>query len=393
MARLLMMTDFSESYANKLLEGIMRFSHEHDPWVVCKMPLSLRDSGRMDEVVKFAVSWKADAIIGQFLPTDDVDAFRRHGIIAIAQDFHQRFPSICNISGDYAASGKICADYLIKKRVRNFAFYGMKGMVWSDERRDSFVEEIRSRVPDATISILEKNDLSEIWWYNLEGLGKWLRELPKPVAVLACDDNRAYYILEAAKQEGGGASRIPEDIMVLGIDNDESLCQLCSPQLSSLNQDVEEAGYETASLIDKLLSLPPKDRFSKPRDILVRPTFVTTRRSTDAVLHPNPYISRVLYHINNNISERVNVEDIVALVPMSRRLLESVFRREMGISIYQYIIKMRVEKMKDLMLNGHTPLAAANALGMDYKIIARSFKKFTGMTPGEFAGTITKRVI
>ena len=92
MARLLLMTDFSESYANKLLKGIMRFSHEHEPWVVCKMPLSLRDNGRMDEVVKFAVDWKADAIIGQFLPTDDVDAFRKHGIIAIAQDYHQKFP-------------------------------------------------------------------------------------------------------------------------------------------------------------------------------------------------------------------------------------------------------------------------------------------------------------
>ncbi len=388
-----MMTDFSESYANKLLKGIMRFSHEHEPWVVCKMPLSLRDNGRMDEVVKFAVSWKADAIIGQFLPTDDVDAFRRHGIIAIAQDFQKRFPSIHNISGDYAASGRICADYLIKKGVRNFGFYGLKGMVWSDERRDSFVDEIRSRLPDATISIREKNDLSETWWYDLEALGTWLRELPKPVAVLACDDNRAYYVIEAAKQEGGETSRIPEEIMVLGIDNDESLCQLCSPQLSSLNQGVEEAGYETASVIDELLSLPPEKRFGKTQDIIVKPTFVTARRSTDAVLHPNPYISKVLYHINNNLNERVNVEDVVALVPMSRRLLENVFRREMGISIYQYIIKMRVEKMKDLMVNGYTPLAAADSLGMDYKIIARSFKKMTGMTPGEFAGTITKKEI
>ena len=79
MARLLLMTDFSESYANKLLKGIVRFSHEHEPWVVCKMPLSLRDNGRMEEVLKFAIDWKADAIIGQFLPTDDVDAFSRHG--------------------------------------------------------------------------------------------------------------------------------------------------------------------------------------------------------------------------------------------------------------------------------------------------------------------------
>ena len=344
MARLLLMTDFSESYANKLLKGIMRFSHEHEPWVVCKMPLSLRDNGRMDEVVKFAVDWKADAIIGQFLPTDDVDAFRKHGIIAIAQDYHQKFSSISNI--------------------------------------------IQTRVPDATISIQEKYDISETWWYDLDGLAKWLRELPKPVSIFACDDNRAYYIVEAAKMTGGDDMRIPEDIMVLGIDNDESLCQLCSPQLSSVNQDVEEAGYNTASFIDELLALPLEERMKRTRDIIVKPTHVTTRRSTDAVLHPNPYISRILYFINNNINDRISVDDVVALVPMSRRLLESTFRREMGTSIYQYIIKVRVEKMKDLMINGYTPLNAADMLGMDYKILARSFKKLTDMTPGEFYDTL-----
>ena len=86
--------------------------------------------------------------------------------------------------------------------------------------------------------------------------------------------------------------------------------------------------------------------------------------------------------------QRISVDDVVALVPMSRRLLEGTFRREMGTSIYQYIIKVRVEKMKDLMVNGYSPLAAADILGMDYKIIARSFKKLNGITPGEFADNI-----
>ena len=388
MARLLLMTDFSESYANKLLKGIMRFSHEHEPWVVCKMPLSLRDNGRMDEVVKFAVDWKADAIIGQFLPDDDVEAFRRHGIIVIAQDYQQKFPTISNISGDYVASGRICADYLIKKRVRNFAFFGLKGMVWSDERRDGFFSEVKELVPEATMSVYEKSDISETWWYDLSSLSQWLKELPKPVGILACDDNRAYYIVEASKQEGVEGMRIPEDIMVLGIDNDESLCQLCSPQLSSLNQDTEEAGFNTASFIDEVLSLPVEERMTRKTDIIVKPTYITTRRSTDAVLHPNPYISKILYYINNNINERISVDDLVSLVPMSRRLLESTFRREMGTSIYQYVIQMRVEKMKDLIVNGNSPIAAADILGTDYKIIARSFKNITGSTPGEFAKSI-----
>jgi len=378
------MTDFSEAYANKLLQGIMRYSHEHKPWVVCKVPLRLRDSGRLEEVVRFAVAWKADAIIGQFRSVDDVDGFRRNGIIPIAQDYRQHIPGIVNISGDYALSGRICADYFIEKGVKSFAFFGLHGFVWSDERRDSYFAQIRSRMPDASTSLLEKYDADEAWWYDLERITKWLRSLPKPVGILACDDQRAYYIMEASKL-GGEGMRIPNDIMVLGVDNDETVCQLTSPALSSLNQATEDAGYNAAKVIDQLLALPPSQRFKEVEDIVVRPTFITARSSTDAFIHGNPYISRMMYFISNNLSNHLSVNDVVDQVPMSRRLVESIFRQEVGISIYQYIIRARVERMKDLIVNGHSPLEAADELGMDYKIIARNFKKLTGMTPGEFA--------
>jgi len=378
------MTDFSEAYANKLLQGIMRYSHENKPWVVCKVPLQLRDSGRLEEVVRFAVAWKADAIIGQFRSVDDVDGFRRNGIIPIAQDYRQHIPGIVNISGDYALSGRICADYFIEKGVKSFAFFGLHGFVWSDERRDSYFAQIRSRMPDASTSLLEKYDADEAWWYDLERITKWLRSLPKPVGILACDDQRAYYIMEASKL-GGEGMRIPNDIMVLGVDNDETVCQLTSPALSSLNQATEDAGYNAAKVIDQLLALPPSQRFKEVEDIVVRPTFITARSSTDAFIHGNPYISRMMYFISNNLSNHLSVNDVVDQVPMSRRLVESIFRQEVGISIYQYIIRARVERMKDLIVNGHSPLEAADELGMDYKIIARNFKKLTGMTPGEFA--------
>ena len=378
------MTDFSEAYANKLLQGIMRYSHEHKPWVVCKVPLQLRDSGRLEEVVRFAVAWKADAIIGQFRSVDDVDGFRRNGIIPIAQDYRQHIPGIVNISGDYALSGRICADYFIEKGVKSFAFFGLHGFVWSDERRDSYFAQIRSRMPDASTSLLEKYDADEAWWYDLERITKWLRSLPKPVGILACDDQRAYYIMEASKL-GGEGMRIPNDIMLLGVDSDETVCQLTSPALSSLNQATEDAGYNAAKVIDQLLALPPSQRFKEVEDIVVRPTFITARSSTDAFIHGNPYISRMMYFISNNLSNHLSVNDVVDQVPMSRRLVESIFRQEVGISIYQYIIRARVERMKDLIVNGHSPLEAADELGMDYKIIARNFKKLTGMTPGEFA--------
>lgn len=385
MARVLMMTDFSESYANKLLSGIMRYSHEHEPWTVCKVPLSLRDSGRIQELVDFATRWKADAVIGQFRSGDPVEGFLDRGIITLAQDFQQRFPNLINISGDYYLSGEMAADYFIEKGVRYFAFYGIPGMVWSEERLEGFSARIRERLPDATVSVHMKTSLQEIWWYDTDSLTEWLAALPKPVAILGCDDNIAYQIIEAVTQVGREDMRIPDDILVMGVDNDASVCQMCSPQLSSINQEVEHAGYQAAALIDELLAFPPAERRSRYRDIIVKPSYITTRQSTDAYIHQNPYVSKVMYYVNENLGSRIKVESLVDLVPMSRRMLETTFARETGISLYQYIIRARVNRMKDLINAGHSPLQAADELGTEYKIIARNFKNLTGMTPAEYA--------
>lgn len=384
MARLILMTDFSESYANKLLQGIMRYSHEHTPWIVCKMPLTLRDTGRMDEVIDFAQKWSADAIIGQFDPEDDLSIFREKGIIAIAQDYKTGFDGVCNIRGDYDLCGRICAQYFISKGARNFAFYGRSGVIWSDGRREGFVSEISERVEGNTISIYERVSTNAAWWYDLSSLTHWLESLPKPVAIMACDDNMAYQIVEACQTLPDDRLRIPEDIMLLGVDNDEALCELCYPQLSSLIQDVTQAGYETAQMIDEQLSRPLSERFEGIHDIHVLPTYVVTRRSTSAYICDNPYISRALSYIHDHLCDHLNVDDIVAQLPMSRRLLEKTFRREMGISIYQFIIQARVNKMKELIRSGKTLKETADELGVDYKIIARNFKNATGVYPSEF---------
>ena len=131
MIHLILLTDLTETYATELLRGILDYSQAHEPWVVSRMPTSYRVEHGVDGVVEWAKQWKADAIIGQFDPHDDVDAFARNGIIAVAQDFMQRFDSIPNITGDYLAQGMHAADYFINKGFRNFAFYGYANAVWS----------------------------------------------------------------------------------------------------------------------------------------------------------------------------------------------------------------------------------------------------------------------
>lgn len=377
------MTDFSESYAIGILQGILEYSRHNSPWVVCKMPLSIRDKYGIVEVVNFAKRWKADAIIGQFLDTDDVSLFRKNGIIAIAQDYQSKFTNIPCITGEYVRSGYIGADFFIERGYRNFAFYGLKGMVWSDERRRGFCEEIGRKVENPTINIQESIDLVNTWWYDISVLTSWLKSLPKPVAILACDDSRAYHIIEACQQDS--SLKIPEEIAVLGIDNDESVCLLSSPQLSSLSQDTKQAGYDTAKMIDEAMMLPLDKRFDAVHDIIAKVTFITTRDSTDAFQHSNKVISRVLTFINQNIGNRISVSDVVSVAGMSRRSLETTFKKEIGISVYQYILKMKVKRMTELFRQGYSISEVAQALDYDdLKSMSRTFKHYVGLTFSEF---------
>lgn len=383
MLRLLLMTDFSESYANKLLEGIVRYSYQCTPCVVCKMPLSVPAAGGLGKVLEFALQWHADAIIGQFKNDDDVDMFRRNGIVAVAQDYRLRFSTISNITANYNEEGRKCARYMINLGAKNFAFYGLRGSVWSDERRDGFLQQIRDDVKNATISVKERTMVNDAWWYDIGEVRSWLMQLPKPVAILACDDNMAYHIIEAC-QQGSSGMRIPNDIMLLGVDNDESLCKLCSPTLSSFAQQVEQAGFNTAMMIDKRMQLPLEQRFDVVEDVLVQPGAITIRKSTDVFLHDNPYIKKVCTYIQQHLTENIMIDDLVDQVPMSRRLLEQIFRAEIGVSIHQYILRMRVDRMKSLMNDRKTAQEAAQELGLDFKTISRSFKNITGETPVEY---------
>ncbi len=383
MARVIFLTDFSEEYARSILLGIARYAKETgQAWNLCKLPLSIRDKFGIEAVVEWAKRMKADAVIGQFYNTDNVDLFLQNGIIAVAQDFKKRFTTIPNITGPHRLAGEMGAEYFIKKGFRHFAFYGVRGIVWSDERCQGFREAVARANPAFTFSALHNNSQNDLWYYDSTQLIIWLQSLPKPVAIMACDDNQAYHITEACMQiAGGGNFRIPDDIAILGVDNDETICQLSSPNLSSLNQSVEQGGYDVAKLIDRQIRTPEAGW----EDVVVKPTHIITRQSTDIYANNDPYIAKVLKHIHENISQKLTVDNLVTLVPLSRRLLETRFKKEMGTSIYDYVIQIRIEKMAQLLCEGLSVSDAAAELGFsDIKNVSRTFKQLKGYTPSEY---------
>ncbi|MDR0667591.1 MAG: DNA-binding transcriptional regulator [Prevotellaceae bacterium] len=379
MPRVILLTDLTEEYAKNLLKGIIRYSKEHNPWVVCKMPFSYRIEHSVEGVLEWAKEWKADGIIAQFYNTDNVGIFKKNGIAAIAQDFKARFTEIPNITGAHQETGRMGARYFIQKGFKNFAFYGFKNIVWSAERCDGFLEEISNHHLENNFYEYRSSDLDNLWYYESTPLMNWLRSMPKPLAVMACDDNQAHHIAELCRI---GGVKIPEEIALLGVDNDESICTLADPPLSSINQAVEKGGYETAQLMEKMIQNP----HAHYDDIVVNPTHIITRQSSDIHATSDKHIAAALRYIHQHTDKEFKIESLCRAVSLSRRLLEIRFKREIGLPIYSYITNLRIERLAHRLVETQNPITEIidDLCFSDYKNIARLFKKLKGCSPSQF---------
>ena len=196
--RLLFITDFTEQFAYRFLRGILDYSQGTEHWVVCKMPPSFKRKLGMEGVVAWAKEWRADVVIAQFDPDDDVTLFRKNGIVALAQDYISKFDTIPNITGDYARTGTMAAEYFLSKGYSNFGFFGYNGVCWSDERCDAFRSRIeKSKAGSGNFYMYDGQNIDNMWYYDQSELTAWLQGLPRPIAIMACDDNQGNILLQA----------------------------------------------------------------------------------------------------------------------------------------------------------------------------------------------------
>ncbi|NOU46333.1 MAG: DNA-binding transcriptional regulator [Bacteroidales bacterium] len=376
MHKIILLFDISEEYGKNLLKGITRYSKEHGPWVFCRMPLHYRETLGMDRVLEFAKEWEANGIIAQLYNSSDIRKILDAGIPIIAEDFKERFSDIPNITGGYFETGRMGAEYFLNKGFKNFAFYGFRNIVWSRERAEGFEEFVTEHGYTVHSYEHEETPSRELWHYMPSALSQWLKSIPKPIAIMACDDERGNHITEACKHAG---IQIPEEIAVLGVDNDELTCNLSDPPLSSINLDIEHGGYETARLMDLLILNKQTGRY----DIIVKPTHVITRQSTDICATTDKYIAAALKYIHLNIDNNINVKDVLKKVPLSRRALEIRFFEVTGSAVYKYICNLRIQKFTNKLLETDKSIAeiAIESGFSESKNLSRLFKQIKGTTP------------
>ncbi|WP_338407840.1 DNA-binding transcriptional regulator [uncultured Flavobacterium sp.] len=379
MYKIILLIDISEDYGKSLLKGVTKYSKENGPWIFCRMPLHYREDLSMDNLIKFAKEWKADGIIAQLYNTADIKKLKETNIPVIVEDFKERFTEFPNITGPYFETGQMGAKYFINKGYKNFAFYGFNDIVWSRERAEGYEDYIVKQGGKVHFFKPHKILSRELWYYKPSALSKWLTSLPKPIAIMACDDERAQYITGACKQS---KIKIPEEVSVLGVDNDELTCNLSDPPLSSIGLDVEKGGYETAKLMRFLI----ENKDQEPYDIIVKPTTIYTRQSTDICATTDAQIAMALNFIHQNIENNINVIDVLKKVSISRRALEKRFLEVTGSAVYKYICQLRIEKFSDKLLESEKSIneIAIEAGFNDNKNLSRLFKQINGCSPLQY---------
>ncbi|MBX9623213.1 MAG: substrate-binding domain-containing protein, partial [Gemmataceae bacterium] len=280
---------------------------------------------------------------------------------------------------DNPAVGRAAADHLLGRGLRHFAFLGHGGFAFSTRREEGFAGRVRAagfgaavyRAPGGTD-------------FHPDGppagppgrLGAWLRRLPRPCGLFACNDIWGGYVTEVCRREG---VRIPDDLAVVGVDDDDLLCELARPPLSSVRVPSDRIGFEAAALLDRLLAgrKPP----SGPT--LLPPLGVAVRPSSDLLAVDDPAVREVLGAIRGAGPRPVQVGDVVGRLDISRRSAERRFRRAVGRGIAAEIRRARVERAKDLLAGTGLSVAevAARAGFPSPQRFAVAFRRDAGLTP------------
>ena len=304
--------------------------------------------------------------------------------IVFAGYLHKNIRGSHRILTDDEAIGRMAAAHLLERGFRHFAFVGYDSMYWSRQRQESFAQAIAG-AGRTCATFRQARDLRlRVWRKEQRVLADWLRTLGRPAGLMACNDDRAREVVDACALAG---LSVPEDIAILGVDNDEFICNLSNPPISSIALGVEDAGYRAAMLLDEMMEAKRKRKAQhSPTVILVPPVSVLARQSTDVTAIEDPHVAAAVRFIRTNCRRPIQISDVVRQVAISRRGLFDRFKRTIGCTVHQYIKRTRIAQIEELLLGTpHSIGRIAEILGFPSSDhLALYFRSVKGMNPRTF---------
>jgi len=372
MKRIILLLETSRAFGRQLIIGIARYSRLHGPWTFYKEPIDLKSS------IPHLTNWKPDGIIMRdSLITKELLKLKIPTILAIHDSSYPK--NLPVIKTDSISIARMASKHLIEKGFRNFAFCGFDNYDWS-KNRQLYFNRFNKRSGFKTYNyILPRNIKKNNWDDEQQHICKWLKDLPKPIGIFACNDDRGQHILEVCKLIN---LKVPEDVAVIGVDNDPMICDIGDPPLTSIALNVESAGYEAAKLLDQLID---KNKVGI-RKITVTPSHIVQRQSTDILAVNDVDVAMAIRYIKNNAKNKILIKDVVEATHLSRRTLERRFRKTIHRSIYNEIQQVRVELISKLLIETKLPISQITSLFnfTDIEHISRYFKKGRGIGLREF---------
>ena len=277
---------------------------------------------------------------------------------------------------DHVGIGKAGAEHLLERGFQQFAYCGFDDWWWSRKRGEAFGKAAAEGGYPTYFYPQPRAKAKRTWDKELPIIADWLLTLPKPIGLMACNDDRAEWVIEACKIAG---LNVPDEVAIVGVDNDPLICDLCNPPLSSIVLNVEKAGYEAALQLDNMMGGKEVINFEIP----VQPTHVTVRQSTDVLAVDDVSVAAAIRFIRQRSKTVFQVSDVADAAALSRRVLEKRFRTILGHSIHDEIRQARVEQIVKMLAETTMSISdIAHALGFsDVAHISRYFRREKGMSP------------
>ncbi len=366
-----LLIETSNSYARELLHGVRAWVRENGPWSI-----RLTEQGRGAAVPAWLKGWDGDGVIARVESERIARELRATGLPVIdvsAALPRLEFPRVATAA---VGAAQLAATHLMERGLVNFAYCGDRRFHWARQRGEAFARAIRvmgggncagfTPVPGAV-----DDEVGEI--------ARWLKTLPRPVGVLASLDLRGQQVLAACRIAG---LVVPDEVAVIGVHNDELLCELCDPPLSSVMPNPQRAGYEAAALLARAMA----GRRVPVTLHEIAPLGVAARHSTDLAAVGDAKIAGAVRFMRQQAAGGANVGDVLRAVPMARTALERRFKAALGTTPHAHLRKLRIERVKELLSGTSLPVGEiAAATGFEHaEYLSAMFRRECGLSPREF---------
>lgn len=382
--RVALVIETSNAYARGLLGGVQAYIRENKPWSIY-----LAEQARGAEPPAWLRAWKGDGIIARIENPVIAEVIASLDLPTVDLSAGRLLPDLPCFEIDEAEVGRMAADHFLERGFKNFAYCGDSRFVWSQRRGEAFATALAAR-GHAVSDYEPPSGPVKPGDDELLSLCEWLHGLPKPVAIFCCYDIRGRLVLDACRHE---SIAVPDRAAVLSVDNDELLCSLAYPPLSSIVPNAAGAGYQAAALLARMMGGETDiendgaaDGKAGPECHYLAPNGIVTRQSTDVLAVDDVQVARAVHYIREHACQGICVDDVVGQCGISRRLLEGRFKKLIGRSPHEEIIRVQIIRVQDLLANTDLQLIEiADRAGFKYvEYLSAVFKQKVGIPPGKY---------